>query len=60
MGSAKAAARIRTHHDYGRYGDGQPVDWAKVGRSSVRRRATGMTATEAAAALKERPAAAAH
>jgi hypothetical protein len=31
----------------------QPVDRAKVGRSSVRRRATGMTATEAAAALEE-------
>lgn len=31
----------------------QPVDWAKVGRRSVRQRATGMTATEAAAALKE-------
>lgn len=31
----------------------QPVDWAKVGRRSVRRRATGMTATEAAAALEE-------
>ncbi|MFE2384569.1 hypothetical protein [Streptomyces misionensis] len=30
-----------------------PVDWAKVGRRSVRRRATGMTATEAAAALEE-------
>lgn len=31
----------------------QPVDQAKVGRSSVRRRATGMTATEATAALEE-------
>ncbi|WP_225102609.1 hypothetical protein [Streptomyces sp. CoH27] len=31
----------------------QPVDQAKVGRRSVRRRATGMTATEAAAALEE-------
>ncbi|MDL5205318.1 hypothetical protein [Streptomyces sp. ALI-76-A] len=31
----------------------QPVDRAKVGRSSVRRRATGMTATEAAAALED-------
>ncbi|MFB7511061.1 hypothetical protein [Streptomyces broussonetiae] len=31
----------------------QPVDWAKVGRRSVRWRATGMTATEAAAALEE-------
>ncbi|MFB8354233.1 hypothetical protein [Streptomyces niveus] len=31
----------------------QPVDRAKAGRSSVRRRATGMTATEAAAALEE-------
>lgn len=31
----------------------QPVDWAKVGRRTVRRRATGMTATEAAAALEE-------
>ncbi|MCX4799952.1 hypothetical protein OG497_39615 [Streptomyces sp. NBC_01242] len=31
----------------------QPVDQAKVGRSSVRRRATGMTATEAAAALED-------
>lgn len=31
----------------------QPVDRARVGRSSVRRRATGMTATEAAAALEE-------
>lgn len=31
----------------------QPVDWAKVGRRSVRRRATGMTAAEAAAALEE-------
>ncbi|MCL7382162.1 hypothetical protein [Streptomyces sp. 35G-GA-8] len=30
-----------------------PIDRAKVGRSSVRRRATGMTATEAAAALGE-------
>ncbi|WNI27291.1 hypothetical protein [Streptomyces sp. ITFR-16] len=31
----------------------QPVDRAKVGRGSVRRRATGMTATEAAAALED-------
>ncbi|WP_411153389.1 hypothetical protein [Streptomyces sp. A30] len=31
----------------------QPVDQAKVGRSWVRRRATGMTATEAAAALED-------
>ncbi|MFI8301279.1 hypothetical protein ACIGCZ_35795 [Streptomyces nigra] len=31
----------------------QPVDWAKVGRCAVRRRATGMTATEAAAALED-------
>ncbi|MGY0071778.1 hypothetical protein ACWZEH_34540 (plasmid) [Streptomyces sp. QTS137] len=31
----------------------QPVDRAKVGRSWVRRRATGMTATEAAAALED-------
>ncbi|MEU2357900.1 hypothetical protein ABZ599_33825 [Streptomyces misionensis] len=31
----------------------QPVDQAKVGRRSVRRRAAGMTATEAAAALEE-------
>ncbi|MGC2998658.1 hypothetical protein ACPF8X_09810 [Streptomyces sp. G35A] len=31
----------------------QPVDQAKIGRSSVRRRATGMTATEAAAALED-------
>ncbi|MEU9228983.1 hypothetical protein AB0D40_32035 [Streptomyces massasporeus] len=31
----------------------QLVDRAKAGRSSVRRRATGMTATEAAAALEE-------
>ncbi|MGO4635036.1 hypothetical protein AB4225_29525 [Streptomyces sp. 2RAF24] len=31
----------------------QPVDQAKVGRSSVRRRATGMTATEAAVALED-------
>ncbi|MEW2297065.1 hypothetical protein ABZ719_30930 [Streptomyces sp. NPDC006743] len=30
-----------------------PVDWAKAGRRSVRRRATGMTATEAAVALEE-------
>ncbi|MCY0930916.1 hypothetical protein OTB20_32935 [Streptomyces sp. H27-H1] len=30
-----------------------PVDWAKVGRSSVRRRARGMTHTEAAAALED-------
>lgn len=32
---------------------GQPVDRAKVGRSSVRQRATGMTTTEAAAALED-------
>lgn len=31
----------------------EPVDWAKVGRSSVRRRARGMTHPEAAAALEE-------
>jgi hypothetical protein len=31
----------------------QPVDRAKIGRSSVRRRATGMTVVEAAAALEE-------
>lgn len=31
----------------------EPVDWAKVGRHSVRRRATGMTHQEAAAALEE-------
>ncbi|MEW1681736.1 hypothetical protein [Streptomyces sp. NPDC093594] len=31
----------------------QPVDQAKIGRSSVRRRATGMTAPEAAAALED-------
>ncbi|MEE6269111.1 hypothetical protein V2E29_26180 [Streptomyces diastatochromogenes] len=31
----------------------QPVDQATIGRRSVRRRATGMTATEAAAALEE-------
>ncbi|MFI1293399.1 hypothetical protein ACH4VM_33985 [Streptomyces sp. NPDC020792] len=31
----------------------QPVDQAKVGRRAVRRRATGMTATEAAAALED-------
>ncbi|MGW3269082.1 hypothetical protein [Streptomyces sp. NPDC001056] len=31
----------------------QPVDRAKIGRSWVRRRATGMTATEAAAALED-------
>ncbi|MEU7384131.1 MULTISPECIES: hypothetical protein [unclassified Streptomyces] len=31
----------------------QPVDQAKIGRRSVRRRATGMTATEAAAALED-------
>ncbi|MER6738935.1 hypothetical protein [Streptomyces puniciscabiei] len=31
----------------------QPVDQAKIGRCSVRRRATGMTAAEAATALEE-------
>ncbi|MHB6912721.1 hypothetical protein [Streptomyces sp. DB-54] len=31
----------------------QPVDQAKVGRRAVRRRAAGMTATEAAAALED-------
>ncbi|MFD8931284.1 hypothetical protein [Streptomyces mirabilis] len=31
----------------------KPVDWAKVGRSAVRRRARGMTHPEAAAALEE-------
>ncbi|MFG2097315.1 hypothetical protein [Streptomyces sp. NPDC048612] len=31
----------------------QPVDQAKIGRRSVRRRAAGMTATEAAAALED-------
>ncbi|WP_328766069.1 hypothetical protein [Streptomyces sp. NBC_00286] len=31
----------------------EPVDWAKVGRRAVRRRATGMTHPEAAAALEE-------
>lgn len=31
----------------------QPVEWAKVGRRSVRRRASGMTHPEAAAALEE-------
>ncbi|MFF8960851.1 hypothetical protein [Streptomyces sp. NPDC014894] len=30
----------------------RPMDWAKVGRTAVRRRATGMTAAEAAAALE--------
>ncbi|MGW2051929.1 hypothetical protein ACWCPF_43445 [Streptomyces sp. NPDC001858] len=30
-----------------------PIDWARVGRNSVRRRARGMTHSEAAAALEE-------
>ncbi|MGW1598795.1 hypothetical protein [Streptomyces sp. NPDC002343] len=35
----------------------RPVDQAKVGRRSVRRRAAGMTVTEVAAALEADPAA---
>ncbi|MFF4787921.1 hypothetical protein ACFY3E_42225 [Streptomyces griseorubiginosus] len=31
----------------------EPIDWAKVGRRSVRRRARGMTHPEAAAALED-------